>query len=438
MTIFARTQSTSTNRSKRRMSGVAAMALVSVLSLAGCASSTDTTASSTASSSSSSSAGSASSGSVSSTSTSSTTEDATTTTDTIADTTAAAEAFLATLSDEQREAVLYAYDDETKTTSWSNFPVTFVQRAGLNLADLTEEQQTAALAVLEALLSDDAYATVTGIMNGDVYLHENSSSTEESLGQYYIAFFGDPSDTDAFEVQFGGHHLGINATLDGSADDGAGAITFAPTHLGVQPAVYADEDGNEVQPFDGIYTDAFAFFDSLTTDQQATLTSGDVTMCAPGDTCNFTSGDGLTGVDLTDQQKDLLLALIANWSGMADQETTEAELAEIEATLDDTVIAWSGETTYDMSTGDGISFSISGPDVYVAFQAQQGSAGADVDGVTTSGWGHVHTIYRDPANDYAGSVTQQAATGMAGMGGGPGDGGTPPGDGEVPEQSSSS
>lgn len=347
---------------------------------------------------------------------------ATTTAQTITDTAAAAEEFLATLTDEQREATLYAYDDETKTTSWSNFPVTFVERAGLNLADLTEEQKTAALAVLEALLDDEAYATVVGIMGGDEYLLENSSSTESSLGQYYIAFFGDPSDTSAFEVQFGGHHLGINATLDGSTD----AITFAPTHLGVQPAVYTNENGEEVQPFDGIYTDAFAFFDSLTADQRATLTSGDVSMCAPGDICDFASGSGLTGADLTDEQKQLLLELIANWVGMADEETTAAALAEIEATFDDTLIAWSGETTYDMSTGDGISFSISGSDVYIAFQAQQGSAGADVDGVTTSGWGHVHTIYRDPTNDYAGSVTQQAASGGTGGAGGPGDGRTPP------------
>lgn len=41
--------------------------------------------------------------------------------------------------------------------------------------------------------------------------------------------------------------------------------------------------------------------------------------------------------------------------------------------------------------------------------------------MTTSGWGHIHTIYRDPSNDYAGSVTQQEATGM---GGGPGGTGT--------------
>ena len=366
-------------------------------------------------------------------SSSSTTSDPKTTKETISSTAAAAQAFLATLSEEQRDTALYDYDDETKTTSWSNFPVTFVDRAGLNLADLTDEQKTAALAVLQTLLNNEAYDTVSGIMGGDEYLHENSNTTEESLGQYYIAFFGDPSETSAFEVQFGGHHLGVNATLDGATD----AITFAPTHLGVQPAVYTDADGNEVQPFDGIYTDAFAFFDSLTTEQQETLTSGDVSMCSPGDTCDFSTGDGLTGADLTDEQKQLLLELIANWSGMADEQTAAASRAKIEATLDETVIAWSGETTYNMSTGDGISFSISGPDVYVAFQAQQGSAGADVDGVVTTGWGHVHTIYRDPANDYANSVTQQATSGMGGggaPGGAPGDGGAPDGaPGEAPD-----
>lgn len=397
---------TTSSPAQKRLAWLSGLVLAGGLVLSGCAAAT--TAESTTSASSSASASAAAS------------TEAGTTAGTIADTSAAAAAFLATLTDEQKETVLYDFDDETKTTSWSNFPVTFVQRAGLNLVDLTEEQRTAALAVLESLLSNEAYATVTGIMGGDEYLAENSSSTEDSLGQYYIAFFGDPTATDsAFEVQFGGHHLGINATLDGSTD----AITFAPTHLGVQPAVYTNEDGEEVQPFDGIYTDAFAFFDSLTADQQATLTSGDVSMCAPGDTCDFVSGAGLSGADLSDEQRDLLLQLIANWAGMSDEETTASTLADIEETLDDTVIAWSGATTYDMSTGNGIDFSISGPKVYVAFQAQQGSAGADVDGVTTSGWGHVHTIYRDPTNDYANSVTQQAASGMSG---GPGGGGTPP------------
>lgn len=354
------------------------------------------------------------------------TTDATTTSETITSTAAAATAFLATLSAEQVSAVTYEFDDETKTTSWSNFPVTFVERAGLNLADLSDEQQAAALLVLESLLSDEAYATVEGIMAGDQYLVENSSTTEDSLGQYYIAFFGDPSDTSAWEVQFGGHHLGINATLDGAE----AAITFAPTHLGVQPAAYTDDSGTEVQAFAAIYEDAFAFYDSLTADQQARLYRGESVAaleCEPGGTCDYPAVTGLSAADLTDEQTQLLLQLIANWAGMSDEETTAAALAEIEATLTDTTVAWTGATVYDMTTGDGIGFQISGPRVYIGFAAQQGSAGADVDGVVTSGWGHVHTIYRDPANDYANSVTQQESSGIGGGGtGGPG-GGAPGG-----------
>ncbi|KSU51783.1 DUF3500 domain-containing protein [Microbacterium enclense] len=408
---FRRPAADSSVRRARPLTTLAAGVALMSIALTGCATTVEATSTATPTTSVSASA----SATATTTTTDSDGTSATTTAETIADTTAAAEAFLATLSDEQRDAVLYAYDDETKTTSWSNFPITFVERAGLNLADLTDEQKTAALKVLESLLSDEAYETVSNIMAGDSYLSEYSSSTDaDVLGQYYIAFFGDPSDTTAFEVQFGGDHLGINATLDGSTD----AITFAPTHLGMQPADFTDDSGTEIQSFQYIYSDAFAFFDSLTAEQQATLTSGDVTMCAPGDTCDYPSGSGLTGADLTDEQKQLLLNLIANWAGMADEQTTADALAKIEATLDTTVIAWSGETVYDMTTGNGINFSISGPNVYIAFQAQQGSAGADVDGVTTSGWGHVHTIYRDPTNDYANSVTQQAATGMAGGPGG--------------------
>ncbi|WP_052059997.1 DUF3500 domain-containing protein [Rhodococcoides fascians] len=419
MTIDIHSQSPTSRRQRARLA-IASALLVGGLTLSGCAADT-TTATTTASTSASQSDETSSS---TASSPGSTTTDATTTAGTISATADAAETFLATLTAEQLDAVQYSFDDDTKTTSWSNFPVTFVDRAGLNLSDLTEEQKTAALAVLEGLLNDDAYATVSGIMGGDEYLHENSSSTEESLGQYYIAFFGDPSDTSAWEVQFGGHHLGINATLDGSAD----AITFAPTHLGIQPAEYTDTNGNDVQPFDGIYTDAFAFYDSLTDEQKAALYQGETVanmVCAPGGTCDYPTGTGLSGADLNDEQKQLLLDVIANWSGMADDQTTATARAKIEATLDSTYVNWSGATTYDMTQGDGIYFQISGPDVYVEFAAQQGSAGADVTGVTTSGWGHVHTIYRDPTNDYANSATQQAATGM---GGAPA-GGTPPGGG---------
>lgn len=104
---------------------------------------------------------------------------------------------MALLSDSEKDSLFYDYTDETKSTAWSNFPVSFVQRNGLNLNDLTEEQQTAAYKVLEGLLNDEAYEMVVNITNGDKHLLEASKSTEETLGQYYIAIYGDPSDTSA-------------------------------------------------------------------------------------------------------------------------------------------------------------------------------------------------------------------------------------------------
>lgn len=405
-------------RLNKRLPAALSGLLLSAALLAGCSTSgTDETTTTTVSS-----AAASTTTSTSSASSSSSSSDSSTTAETISNTADAAQAFLATLSTEEQDAVLYDYDAEEKSTDWSNFPVTFVQRSGVNLTDLTEEQQAAALNVLKNLLNDDAYQMIEDIMASDQYLNDESNTTEDSLGQYYIAFFGDPSSDSDWSIQFGGHHIGINATFSD------GAITFAPTHLGTQPSEWTNEDGETVAALSNMYETAFAFYDSLTEEQQAQLYQGeelDSMVCAPGSTCDYPTGTGLKGSDLTDEQKELLLDVIANWVGLADEETTETELDAIRETLDDTYINWSGATEYDTSTGDGIYFQISGPKVYIEFANQQGSAGADIDGVITAGWGHIHTIYRDPTNDYANSVTQEAASGM--MGGGPGGNG-----GEMP------
>ena len=350
-----------------------------------------------------------------------------TTSQTISDTAKAAEEFLSTLSDEQKEQVLYNYDDETKSTSWSNFPVTFVERSGIKLGDLGETQRAAALKVLKALLNDEAYAKVTGIMAGDQYLKDNANASDLGDTQYNIAFFGNPSTTNDWSIQFGGHHVGINATFSN------GAITFAPTHLGTQPTTYTDSNGQTQSALGDMYQTAFDFYNSLTDEQKQKLYQGEEVKnltCAPSDTCDYPTGTGIKGSELTDEQKQLLLKVIANWTNLADSETTQATMDQISATLDDTYVNWSGATVYDTSQGKGIYFQISGPKVYIELASQDNDAGATVSGVQTSGWGHIHTIYRDPTNDYAGSVTQQKSSGPTGGGpGGSGSGGPGAGNG---------
>jgi putative lipoprotein len=302
-----------------------------------------------------------------------------------------------------------------------------VERSGIKLGDLNETQRAAALKVLKALLNDEAYAKVTGIMAGDQYLKDNANASDLGNTQYNIAFFGNPSTTNDWSIQFGGHHVGINATFSN------GTITFAPTHLGTQPTTYTDSNGQTQSALGDMYQTAFDFYNSLTDEQKQKLYQGEEVknlICAPGDTCDYPTGTGIKGSELTDEQKQLLLKVIANWTNLADSQTTQATMDQISATLDDTYVNWSGATVYDTSQGKGIYFQISGPKVYIELASQDNDAGATVSGVQTSGWGHIHMIYRDPTNDYAGSVTQQKSSGPTGGGpGGSGSGGPGAGSG---------
>ncbi len=51
-----------------------------------------------------------------------------------------ADAFLTTLSDEQRAKVVYNFDDNTQRARWSNFPKAFVPRGGMSLKQMNANQ----------------------------------------------------------------------------------------------------------------------------------------------------------------------------------------------------------------------------------------------------------------------------------------------------------
>ena len=182
-----------------------------------------------------------------------------------AEVTSAAKTFLSTLDDTQRGKVLFDFNDEAQRKRWSNLPSGAFQRAGLRLGDLTAPQREAALAVLAAALSKHGYEKVLQIVEADETLRTSEGRGRGGPGgpgggpsggpggnapggngpggggprgrggpgganfgrdNYYISFLGQPSDTEAWMIQFGGHHLGLNITLAGHNG------TLAPSHTG--------------------------------------------------------------------------------------------------------------------------------------------------------------------------------------------------------------
>ena len=313
---------------------------------------------------------------------------------------AAAQGVLTALDDSRRAKVQFPFDSPQKT-NWSNLPSPMFQRNGLRLADVTAAQRGAVMTLLSVALSRDGYRKVIDIMRGDEVLRTTQSSGGAGRGggrgpggtggpafgenEYYLAFLGTPSTTAPWRLQFGGHHLAINLTLAGSQ------ATMAPSLPAAQPASYAFE-GRTVRPLGSENDKAFALINALDAGQrgQAILNYrvADLVL-GPGRDGRAIEPEGIRASALAAAQQQALLDLVREWAGIINDAFAEPRMAEIKTNLPNTYFAWSGPTT----NGSAAYFRVQAPTLIVEYAPQQGS----VD--------HIHTIYRDPTNDYGAKFT---------------------------------
>jgi len=301
---------------------------------------------------------------------------------------ASAQAFLATLDDAGRTRVQFPFDSPQKAR-WSNLPTGIFKREGARLGDLTPTQRAAAMALLSTAFSADGYRKVREIMHGDEVLRtggDGGGRVTFGEDEYYLAFLGAPSVSTPWMLQFGGHHLAINMTLAGRE------ATLAPSHTAAQPATYSFE-GRTVRPLGDENDLAFALMATLDEAQrkQAILgsTMADLVL-GPGQDGRTIQPEGLPASKLSASQQAMLLDLVREWAGIATDVLAAPRLEELRTHLPQTYFAWSGPTT----PGSAAYFRIQGPTLVIEYAPQRG-----VD--------HIHTIYRDPTNDYGARYARQ-------------------------------
>jgi hypothetical protein len=315
---------------------------------------------------------------------------------------AAADAFLATLDQSQRAKANIDLNEKTRTV-WSNLPsgiqmqVGATERNGLKLANMNATQEKAALALVSTVLSREGYQKAMEIVDADQVLETRSAPTRKpgasvrfGRGEYYVSILGKPSTSDMWMLQFGGHHLAINVTFAGRQN------VLTPTHTGAQPATYT-VDGKTVRPLGDENDKAFALINALTPEQQKQAILGvDVRnlVLGPGADGKTIAPEGVKASTLAPAQRTMLVELAREWVGILGDEAAAAKMKEIQSGIADTYFAWAGPTT----NGKGAYFRIQGPAVFIEY-APQGAGDNNVD--------HIHTIYRDPTNDYAERMTRR-------------------------------
>lgn len=300
----------------------------------------------------------------------------------------AANAFLATLNEKQRQSVLFAYDDETQRARWSNLPVTMVARSGLSLKELNAGQRSAAMALVASALSRRGFEKVEQIIEADEVLKvEERNNAMFGKDLYYISILGKPSEKEPWMLQFGGHHLALNITVAGER----GILT--PSLIGAQPSLYTAE-GKTVRPLGAESDKALALLNALDGSQkkQAILSYelADLVL-GPGQDGKTIQPEGLKASAMNERQRGMLLEVIAEWAGIIHESAAGARMAELKADIGETWFAWSGPIT--AATGRNIAayYRIQGPHLVIEYAPQKMNQDPSL---------HVHTMYRDPTNDY--------------------------------------
>lgn len=309
----------------------------------------------------------------------------------------AANAFLATLDAQQKHSVLFAFDDQQQRQRWSNFPIAMVPRAGISLKQMNPAQRTAAMALVASALSPRGFEKVEQIMQGDEINQMNEGNgrgrgrggDQPMFGKdlYFISMLGTPSEETPWMLQFGGHHLALNITIAGER----GVLT--PTLTGAQPALYT-QDGKTVRPLAGESDKALGLLNALDENQrkQAILNYrvADLVL-GPGQDGKTIQPEGLKASSMNEKQRAMLLDVISEWSGIIHESAAAARMAELKADINETWFAWSGTTTAAPGHNITAYYRIQGPHVVIEY-APQGLGGDPSL--------HLHTMYRDPTNDY--------------------------------------
>ena len=306
---------------------------------------------------------------------------------------AAANLFLTSLNDKQKQAVMYAFDDNEQRVNWSNLPADLVPRGGLKLGQLTKEQRGHLDALFAEFMSDKGVQKINYQLVAEdtsppslmLKMRTKDLMIKHRTQGFYVTFLGEPSASLPWMFQFGGHHLGINITVYGVD------LSFSPMLTGGGP-LHINHDGREIFLTEEETEAAQTFLDSLTDEQKKIAVRGTKAvdwLLGPGKFGTVIEPEGIKGSSLTDAQKQLLLNIINARLDYINDDDRAAIMTTIIAELDDTYFGWWGE----QGRLGFAYYRITAPSLVLEYSPQDDDNDSPTDD-------HAHNMYRNPKNDY--------------------------------------
>lgn len=300
-----------------------------------------------------------------------------------------AQAFVSSLTDEQKKFSLFAFDSEERY-NFHYFPID--DRKGLPIDQMSDQQKNAAFQMLNSTLTDSTVKKVREIIELEVLLKqlENRAADDRfrDPGRYYLAIFGTPGEKSIWGWRFEGHHVSFNFSSMNNE-----IVAGTPGFLGSNPAVVQNgpQKGKEILKSERV--SALSFLKSLSQEQlKSALFSSD----APGEILTgnkrraiMENPTGIAYSQLNTNQQQHLLAMLAMYINRYKKPFADKMLGDIrKAGFDKLKFAWAGHT--ETGPGHPHYYRITGPTIIIEYDNTQGNGN------------HVHTVVRDLLNDYGG------------------------------------
>jgi hypothetical protein len=309
----------------------------------------------------------------------------------------AARQFIASLTPEQREKTVFAFEDEERFF-WHYIPTDDIPgaykrpRRGLMLSEMTPAQKHLAAALLSAGLSQQGYIKTTTIMSLEDVLRviEKDVKGRRDPEKYHFSIFGEPTDEGTWGYRIEGHHVSLHFTVVN------GQAVGNPTFLGSNPAEVRTGPRAGLRVLGAEEDLARALLAALT---PAQLKTAVVSEKAPADILTTTSRQaalkgqpsGLKAAAMTPAQRRLLDALIAEYIDNLPAELAEQRRARLKAAGRELWFAWAGS----LEKGGPHYYRVQAPGFLIEYDNTQNGAN------------HIHSVWRDFNGDWGADLLKE-------------------------------
>jgi len=314
-----------------------------------------------------------------------------------ADLTAAVAAWLASLSDDLRDAADYSFEDEERF----DLRLAPIGLEGLRRDSMSDAQWQAWLGALGTTLSLRGLQKVEAIMANEREVRERDRETWAGTwfggfvhgeGRYFASVYGDPGQGAPWGLRFDGHHVSLNWTVPR-----ASTVSVTPLFLGGEPReIPKDHERGGLRVLAEEEDRGAALWNGLRHEQrnaariQFEPASGIAAMNRPmfvgeGPQVARPAPRGIARGDLDAAQKALLDALVATYYANFSDAIAAQRLAAIDAAGRDAIhFAWAGS----LQPGEPGYYRVQGPTFLIEFDNTAPAAD------------HVHAILREFDGDY--------------------------------------